>query len=247
MRQKITQIKQCAACETLNSFFSRNNSHWGLRIGLLLFIAGLQFGQFYLKFELYEIIPYNGYVNVEMSFDDYIPYLEWSWVIYYFGFAYIAIWGAAGIWRFSKRELYRTVTVYSLLIFMGLVLHLAIPTQAPWPLIENMANVQNTFKEIYGVKPLACLPSMHVALTVLPAFISLFVFKSSWYRLLSIVLAILVSASTVTAKEHWFLDVVSGLLLGLLACWIWVIYVLKQEANKPPNKSKSYTNSLTPH
>ena len=124
MRQNITQIKQCAACETLNSFFSRNNSHWGLRIGLLLFIAGLQFGQFYLKFELYEIIPYNGYVNVEMSFDDYIPYLEWSWVIYYFGFAYIAIWGAAGIWRFSKRELYRTVTVYSLLIFMGLVLHL---------------------------------------------------------------------------------------------------------------------------
>lgn len=205
---------------------------WYLRVGLVLFVAALQLSTFFWTYKLYAVIPYSTYIDLETAWDAHVPYLEWSWVVYYFGFAYIVFWGAAGIWMMSKRVLRRTITVYSALVLTGAVLHLIIPTEAPWPLVRDLSAAQHSFKTTWNIEPLACFPSMHVALAILPAYISLYTFRSAFSRVVSVILALLVSASVVTAKEHWLLDVWSGLALGLAAGWVWRIYAFRSSATQ---------------
>jgi len=200
---------------------SHKREPWPMKVALVLFVTGLQLSTFFATYRIYHIIPYTNYLEVSTSWDYDIPYLRWSWTVYYFGFVYIIGWGAFGIWRFSRSALYRTISVYTGLVMCGAILHLLIPTQAPWPLIEHITAAQHSFKDSYAIEPLACFPSMHVALAAFPCLISLLVIKSRAGRVLSVLLATAVSISVVTAKEHWLLDAVSGALLGLLAFWVW--------------------------
>jgi hypothetical protein len=205
---------------------SDRGERWPLKVALVLFVTILQLSTFFATYRMYHLIPYTNYLDVSTPWDNAIPYLRWSWSVYYFGFAYIIGLGAYGIWRFSRSALYRTIAVYSGLVIGGAILHLVIPTQAPWRLLEHITSAQHGFKETYGIEPLACFPSMHVAMAVLPCLISLFVIKSRAGRVLSVLLATAVSISVVTAKEHWLLDAFSGALLGLMAFWVWRRLVL---------------------
>jgi membrane-associated phospholipid phosphatase len=119
----------------------------------------------------------------------------------------------------------RTILIYVGLVLTGGILHLLIPSDSPWPLVEELSAVQHRFKDACGIEPLAGFPSMHAAMTVLPAFISLYVFRSVPNRVLSVILALLVCISIVTAKEHWAIDVPAGILLGFIAGWVWHRYV----------------------
>ncbi|MCX6833892.1 MAG: phosphatase PAP2 family protein [candidate division Zixibacteria bacterium] len=197
---------------------------WQLKVALMSFLITLQLGNFYLGYKLYAVFPPSGYLDLATSWDHAIPYLKWTWVIYYLGFAYIVLWGGAGLWQLSRKALHRSVAIYAALVMVGAILHLLIPTEAPWPMVEDLTAVQRSFKTSYHIEPLACFPSMHVALAVLPAYISLYKFRNRINRVLSVILAFAVSASILTAKEHWLLDALSGLVLGLIACWAWKVY-----------------------
>jgi membrane-associated phospholipid phosphatase len=209
-------------------------------MSLLIF---LQLGNFYLGYKLYAMFPPSDYLDLATSWDYAIPYLRWTWVIYYFGFAYIVLWGGAGVWRLSRRALNRSVAIYAALVLVGAILHLLIPTEAPWPMVGDLTAVQRNFKASYHIEPLACFPSMHVALAVLPAYISLHEFRNRINRVLSVILACAVSASILTAKEHWFLDALGGLVLGLIACWAWKVY-----AHEParPHPRTQHPEQVTP-
>lgn len=192
-----------------------------LRIALVLVVGALQLSTFYLTYMLYGLIPYSTYIDVSTVWDRMIPYVSWSWTIYYWGFFYITVWGAAGVWRLPRRAFYRSIMVYCALVLVGSILHLLIPTRAPWPEVADLAAAQRAFKTGTNIQPLACLPSMHVAMAVLPAWISLYTFRSGRWRAFSVINSALVTVSIVTAKEHWFLDLVTGLALGLVAGVIW--------------------------
>jgi membrane-associated phospholipid phosphatase len=62
---------------------------------------------------------------------------------------------------------------------------------------------------------------MHVAFSVMPAALSLELLESPWSRYLSVMLATLILVSTLTLKEHYFLDLVAGMALGLAAYGIY--------------------------
>ncbi len=218
--------------------YEKSEVDWRLRAGLVLSVTALQLGTFYLTYKLYALIPYNVYLNVQTAWDNYIPYLWWSWTVYYFGFAYVIVAGAAGIWRMSKLAMSRTVAVYSILILIGALLHVAIPTRAPWPDVNDLTAIQCGFKTACHIEPLACLPSMHVTLVTLTAFVSFHTLRTRIYRLMSIVIALTISASVLTAKEHWFLDAITGLLLGLAAGWGWKEYV-----RRPPLERRTFPGS----
>jgi membrane-associated phospholipid phosphatase len=74
---------------------------------------------------------------------------------------------------------------------------------------------------LISMRPYACLPSMHVALSVLPVCILYSVLKSIWIRIFSTLLAVLITVSTLTLKEHYFLDALAGLLLALIFYGFW--------------------------
>lgn len=194
---------------------------WLVKLTAIALVAGLQLGTFFATYQFYHVVAYDRFVDLATTWDTAIPYIRGSWVIYYFGFCYIPVWAGIGIWRLSRTDFHRTIGVYGGLVISGAILHLVIPTQAPWPLEERLTSVQHGFKTLFSIEPLACFPSMHVALAVLPCLISLVVIKSAFGRVCSIVLSTAVCFSVVTAKEHWVLDAVSGFVLGLIGFWIW--------------------------
>jgi hypothetical protein len=67
----------------------------------------------------------------------------------------------------------------------------------------------------------ACLPSMHVALTIFPTCLSFSVFRSRLIRTILVILTVLITISTLTFKEHVFLDAVTGILLALVFYAVW--------------------------
>jgi membrane-associated phospholipid phosphatase len=84
---------------------------------------------------------------------------------------------------------------------------------------------------------------MHVALAVLPACVSITVFHSRWFRLVTVVLVSAIILSTLTLKKHYVLDAVAGLLLGTVSFVAWesdfgsnVRPVRKGACNEPAEK-----------
>lgn len=81
-------------------------------------------------------------------------------------------------------------------------------------------DIKNVFDAIYvwgnsWLAPYNAFPSLHVAITTI-CTISFWRLKSKVFKLI-LVWAILIIASTVLTKQHYFLDVLSGLILGILS------------------------------
>lgn len=186
-----------------------------LLAGLVIF----HFGSYFLVNQVYEIIPNLDFLNLEIHLDKSIPYWSWTWPVYYFGFIYSTLWAVYVAWKLSDKSFLYCCYVYLGMLLVGALIHLLIPSRAPWP--EPLGLVQNAFKESLSIKPYACFPSMHVATAVFPAYISLYVLKSKVLKTASVLLAVLISISTVTAKEHYILDVWSGAVLALAAGYVW--------------------------
>jgi hypothetical protein len=159
------------------------------------------------------------FVDLTLTIDGWIPYIGWTWVIYYFGDLYIIFWAGAVFWQIPRARFVRAVYAYGGMIVVGATVQLLVPATAPWP--ASPADAQQWVHELISMRPHACLPSMHVALTVLPAGFAVSVLQSRSLRVLSVILAALITVSTLTLKEHFFLDAVSGVVLGVAAYAFW--------------------------
>lgn len=163
--------------------------------------------------------PLREYVDLTVVVDGWIPYLGWTWVPYYIGDLYITVWAAYVFWRIPRRMLQRTVVAYAGAILFGATVQILVPAVAPWP--SHLTPVQRWIHELIAMRPHACLPSMHVALTVIPACIAFRVLEARWLKIASAVVAVAITLSTLTLKEHYFLDTLTGFLLGLTAYVYW--------------------------
>lgn len=163
--------------------------------------------------------PLFPYVNFHTIVDDWIPYVPLTLIFYYLGDAYILFFAPVVVWKLRDTKFVRAVGVYTAMIISGALIQLAFPCQAPWP--NHMTSVQLFVHKQAFLRPYACLPSMHVALTVLPACILFWVTKSLWIRALSTMVAFLITVSIVTTKEHYFLDAVTGIVFALVFYVLW--------------------------
>jgi membrane-associated phospholipid phosphatase len=105
------------------------------------------------------------------------------------------------------------------MILTGALLEIAVPAHAPYP--NSMNSVHQFIHEESYFGPYACFPSMHVALSVLPALILFSVIKSKWIRLLSTLMAVLIVVSTLTLKEHFFIDALAGVIFASIFYGVW--------------------------
>jgi membrane-associated phospholipid phosphatase len=163
--------------------------------------------------------PSSDFHDFSTSIDQWIPYVPWTWVVYYFGDLYILFWGSYVVWKMPHRDFTRTILVYSVMIIAGALMHFALPGRSPWP--ENGSWVQHWFHERITFDPYVCLPSMHVALTVLPTCMTFDLFSARPVRIVTTILAVLITVSTLTLKEHYALDALAGILLGLICYAFW--------------------------
>jgi len=164
--------------------------------------------------------PESDFFIYSLSIDKSLPYLSWTWTIYYFGDVYITIGAALIVWRLNSKEFKNAILVYTGMIFSGALIQVLFPAQAPWP--EKIAPSHLFFHDLVKMKPFACFPSMHVALAVFPACLLFSITKNKLIRILSTTTAALISISTVTLKEHYIMDVLSGLVLALIFHAVWI-------------------------
>jgi hypothetical protein len=165
----------------------------------------------------------NRPASVFMSFhtivDSWIPYIGWTSIVYYFGDFYILVIAPIIIWQLSDKKFIQAVYAYAGMIVTGALIQLILPGIAPWP--NALSGTQEFVHNLIFMRPYACLPSMHVALAVLPGCILFSVTKSKWIRVPSTSMVTLISVSIVSTKEHYFLDAVAGLILALIFFAIW--------------------------
>jgi hypothetical protein len=161
-------------------------------------------------------LPIHDY---SLFIDMWIPYMGWTWMFYYLGNFYILIGGGWIVWRLPDRKFHRAVYTYLAMILTGAVLEVVFAAASPWP--PEMISLQRHMHGWLALDLYACLPSMHVALTVFPTCLSFSVFRSRLPRAFLVILAALITISTLTFKEHVFLDAAAGILLALVFYAVW--------------------------
>jgi membrane-associated phospholipid phosphatase len=158
--------------------------------------------------------PVQMFQNLEIALDRKIPYLAWTGVGYFFGDFFVLVFAALIIWTMPWARFRRVAFSYAGMILTGAIIQLLIPGKAPWS--GNLAAFQTAFHRSLGLKPYACLPSMHVALSVFPALLGLSFSKSVGLKWFGVACAVLIAISTLTFKEHYVLDTISGAVLAFL-------------------------------
>jgi PAP2 superfamily. len=189
----------------------RDNSGRWLRTVLVLAVTLLHFGVYRLVNDFNSVRPASAFHDFSTFGDRKIPYLGWTFIVYYLALPYVIAMGMMVVWRLPSRRSFHAIGAFAFLIVAGGALQLTFPARSPWP--AEVTWVQSFFHSI-SFDPFVCLPSMHVALATLTAALSTAVFPSSRAKLINGSIAVAISISTLTLKEHYLLDVLAG---GLFA------------------------------
>jgi membrane-associated phospholipid phosphatase len=165
-----------------------------------------------------------GHLSIERStellrtrLDDAIPFWPWTSWCYLPVYAAIFIMSIGG---FRSRDLFnRALRAVALVMFVGGLGHLFVRAEYPRPLLHPpYGDLSTTFMAwVQRVdRPGNVFPSLHVAQTSTLAFLL--------YRdrprlgLVAIVLGAILALSTLTTKQHFIADVISGYALVWVAC-----------------------------
>ncbi|MCI0490891.1 MAG: phosphatase PAP2 family protein [Blastocatellia bacterium] len=144
--------------------------------------------------------------------DTAVPFMAWTVWIYIsqFGFLVYCLWLLNDSVHIS-RTLY-SMGLASLLSFSVFILY---PTTFPRAPRNARGLTAEAFEWLYRLdSPSNCFPSLHVALGFLA--LSGVIAEKKRARWLALVWAALIWASTMTTKQHYFVDIVAGLGVGLL-------------------------------
>lgn len=154
-----------------------------------------------------------------------IPFLPWT-VVFYF-LAYIQV--IFTILITYKRELKKdTSAIICLIIFHGLFF-LFYPTIYPRPVLPAETTMLSRIG--YNIITLFdsaknCFPSLHVALSILAALI--LSKHAARLRVVSFAVTLLTIISTLTLKQHYFLDILGGVFTAIIFYFL-IIYVPRRK------------------
>ncbi len=197
----------------------QSEREWVRRLPAMVAVVALHILLYYVVNAVNSTRPAGSLFDFEMPIDGRIPFIRSSSIVYYLGDAYILLWGAYILGRLTPAGFRRAIMAYAGMIVVGAAIQLALPARAPWP--ADPAAMQAWVHDSIALRAYACLPSMHVALSILPAALSVAVLDRPAARWASVLAVVLITISTLTLKEHYFLDAATGTLLGLSAYVLW--------------------------
>lgn len=189
------------------------------RFFLIIGVAALHICCWIMVNEINRRLPPSQLNNLSSVFDTWIPYLGWTFIFYYLGLFYLTLWAFFIVWKLKDKKFLRALYIYTAMIFTGALLQIAVPARSPYP--ADLNSIQQFIHEKSYSGPYACFPSMHVTLTVLPALILFSVIRSRWTRFFSTLMAVLIVVSTLTLKEHFFIDTLAGVVFAFIFYGFW--------------------------
>ena len=197
---------------------------WAKKLLAILLPAIITFGVNMFAYMVpKQIVSPSRYVYLDMEIDRLIPFVPWFVIFYYLAFAQWANYFLQACFgdkklrnRFFSADIVSKIIVF--IIFMS------------WPLaVERPAvNPNNSIWEwmlsfTYGVdNPLGAFPSIH-------CFYSWMAFRYSfeaepkerkWISWLQLLMSLAVFASTVLVKQHYFIDILGGIVFAEVALQI---------------------------
>jgi len=147
------------------------------------------------------LIPFNRFFI--------LPYVSW----------YIFVASFSAILCILDRERYlRLLINLNIGMITCYIIYYFYPTYVPRPTIVGTDFFSSLVSSLYEVdKPYNCFPSIHVLDSVL---IALYMCESEkvykWAKVVCVVMAISISISTLFIKQHYFADVISGIVFAYI-------------------------------
>jgi membrane-associated phospholipid phosphatase len=142
---------------------------------------------------------------------------------------------ATVVWKTREKHYWRIVTAFLLVSFGGFLTYLAFPAAPPWlasdkGLIEPITRVSSHIFAAFGIhdfpsvynkispNPVAAMPSLHAAYSVLFALFVIKLFTGRW-RWLAWVYPVLIMLGTVYMGEHYVIDALAGIAYAIAGYW----------------------------
>lgn len=197
---------------SINEIILRIKLKFGLKI-VLSFILITMFAFFYLVPQLHPVFPIivlkPGWI------DRMIPFVPNA--VYLYESLYLLMPVAPWLMR-SKEELYRYSSGLILMSFVGFCFFFFLPTSNPRPVDVLDTNILYRTLILLDSE-LNAFPSLHTAYALFHSACCHVIFcKGSWHKLVRWIFwiwALLIMLSTLLTKQHVFIDVLSGALLGI--------------------------------
>ncbi len=141
------------------------------------------------------------------------------------------------VWAKYVRQYWRVVMAFTILSFGGFLTFVAYPAAPPWMAsdlgyIESIDRVSSSVWHSMGVhdfptlynqispNPVAAVPSLHTAYSVLFCVFVFVLFKSSRYKWLALVYPASIMFGTVYMGEHYIFDVLLGAVYAFIAYYL---------------------------
>ena len=150
----------------------------------------------------------------EHEIDSYIslnPYFSIFYSLYFFEVLIVFLI------FFKKERILKNITLMLVIaIIIQNIIFLVYPVSVERPYISDKGFFNKLTLFYYNIDGVQnAFPSMHVSLITI-TFLSLYFYWSKKYSLILLPLYLLTVSSTVFIKQHYVIDVVAGLLLGIL-------------------------------
>lgn len=186
------------------AFFNNKQKLWVGPLGILAFI---------LLYLLPNHIRLFAPMYLPMfEFENNIPFIDWTIWIYLSDYLFVAV-----VFTLLKERKNMNQIFYSqmLLLVVSMIIFFLLPTTFPRPTVEYTGLTGSLVKLLHSLDtPGNAFPSVHVGFSFLASFGFLREQKNKcWFFMLW---AILISLSTLTIKQHYVLDAVSGFLMAII-------------------------------
>lgn len=161
---------------------------------------------FIIPYSIINHLPFERKIIELILGEENIPFLPWTFVIYLSVFPQAVV-----VIRFIlKRLLRKVMAVASVLVSIHLVLFIIYPIEYPRVACPDN-NIISIFHSIDN--PGNCFPSLHVSMTLLFATCFLLTKQSVRAKILMWIWTLLITASVLTTKQHYLIDIFAALLL----------------------------------
>jgi len=166
--------------------------------------------------------------DVSLAIDRAIPLIpEWSWIYeMLFIFPIFLV-----IFLETVEEVKRVGFAIVMCDMVAYPIFLMFPVMSVRPEVPMNTASEVILNFIYYVDlPTNCFPSLHVAVSMVSAFA--IYNKTRLNGIWAIILGILISLSTLFTKQHYFLDVISGLLLATFTYYAFYVEAYQEKIFK---------------
>lgn len=177
---------------------------------------------FMTPYSIVSHLPLNRKVIPFILGEQFIPFLQWTLLIYLSAFVQTLV-----VMRYMPPPFLRKASlVLSCAVIVGLVVFILFPIRYPREFFTSNSALLQYFQQVD--KDGNCLPSLHVFITICFSYCYSIIEKSRMRRTLMWLWTALIILSVLTTKQHYLVDVFGGIVLS-----IPVVLILKKYNKEP--------------